>query len=282
MKFIITIIFLFPAFCFSQAADRSDTLPPIKTIDKVCYKASMKGNEIVLGEREWYKWFLDDEFIVKQKEGGYKSITRFDEDGEVDRISAFDDGANGELSQISTLEVEDEDTILKRFTKYYYDQKDFCYLDSSFNGDGSLALITTSVKDYEKKIELSKTHYPDGRFLSCYVDFYDEQDRIIRSQDRTEDNQIERETFFIRDTINHTSEYYAIENGDTVSHSMTHYNEKGLELYDTHFTKNYSDGEHQYAFDYRYNEYGDWIKKLVLREGELVYCVVRKITYYKN
>lgn len=271
-----------PTFGVSQVAERSDTLPPIHTISQICYKAKMKGDEIILGEREWYKWFKDDQFYIKNKNGSYKSITTYNEEGEIDRISVFKDHANGNLAKISTFKVQDKDTVLTRYTKYYYDHKDFCYLDSAFDENGEPALITKSVKDYDQNIEVNKTVYPNGDFLSCYVDYLDENGWIVHTEERGVNNNVLRDTYYFRDTINHTSEYFSIEGNDTTSHTITHYNEKGLELYDMHFTEDYSDGKQDYTFDYKYNEFGDWIKKLVFKEGELMYCVVRKITYYEH
>jgi hypothetical protein len=290
MNQFILFITLLAALPVCRAMNESDSSSVIKSSKSVCYTAQMKDGEIHKGKRGWYKWFLDDEFNGYSRQGERVETREYDAVGKEKSSTHFIYSKTGNLVQlIDSLYLSSKKKKLDSYTSFYFDKMDFCYLDSSFSANNEVQLITLSVKDYKKNIEFSKTVYPDGTVLFIDVSYYDTDNEILKTEDRGENNEILSTTYFFHDSSLGTSEYYRVEEDDTVSFVHSTFDEQGLLVHESYFFERYAEENEElelqkdkaeFWFKYEYNEAGHWIKKLVFRDDELLFVEEREIEYW--
>ncbi|MEX1003145.1 MAG: hypothetical protein WDZ35_13590 [Crocinitomicaceae bacterium] len=280
MRYLFLSAIIFCVFA-TYGKGKPDTLKHIKSEYLVSYTAEKVNGKIVKGEREWYLHFLDDEYNEYNKNGDVVKTIYWDEYGNLDEMTVFEFNQDDKLTKFADFIVnEDGDTVMDYMTSFYYDHKGFCYLDSSFNGDYSLNLYSKSAYDYSQNISVSKTLYPDGKMLAFYYQYYNKAKQMIKMENRNKNNQLKSTTHYIRDTVENYYEYYTIVDNDTTSRSRTNYNEQGFSIWETHYFQDRNDVPIEHTFEYEVNEYGDWVKQYIYREGKLEYVVERELTYW--
>lgn len=275
------LFFMLCSFCaYTQPTERHDSLPAIKSSFTQSFKVRQSGDEIEKLESNWYLFFRKDAYVEYDMNNQSTTLIEY-EDGQTEDITYFEHDENKNLKSITKYVINKEgDTILDYFTRYYYDQKEFCYVDSCFKADSSLNFWTRSAFDYNKNISVSKTLYADGSFHSMYIEYLDNNDELIKTEHYYKLNRIETTTYFEKDTAQRMRGHYSIEEEDTSSYSYTQSNELGLPILEVFYYPTKYSGEMKYTFDYEFNVYGDWIIQFVYSEGKLEYMVEREITYW--
>lgn len=279
MKYSLIIFSLcVSVLCWSKG----DTTKQIKSAIETGYEATFnKDSTIRLGKPGHSGEYDNDTKTIYNKYGDrIISVWRDSEYGDDSTVYVYND--LHQFIQMDMYDIEDGKAILNLRNFYYYDKKGFNYLDSTFESDGSFYFYRKSAYDYDQNIELNLTLDVDGSMISKYVKYEDGNGNLTMTI-YTSGYSNETDTTYYG-TNEETREEFLLElNGqDTAWFDLSRYDENDLEVYNYSFTASDTPKKRERYFTYEFNEYGDWIRKLVFENGELTHVVERTLTYWED